>query len=102
VDPTLSEFSMRLAGEAELPGELNVLKNLLLRGQIVDEEGNSVTVTPRGEVEFRGSESPFTFRGSFGQDPSFAVNYQSRRPEFAGRSPQAALDEALLRFSQAY
>jgi hypothetical protein len=102
VDPTLSEFSRQFAGEVELPGELNVLRNLLLRGQIVDDEGNSITVTPRGEFELRPVNSPWSVRGSAGEDPSLGVNYQSRRPEFVGRSPETALDEALLRLRQEY
>lgn len=97
----LIQAGMRMAGEAVLPEELEAVKNLLLKGVIEDETG-SVTITPRGDVEIRPKDSSIYVRGSAGVDPSIYVGYQSRKPEFAGRPPEYALDEALREFSQAY
>lgn len=97
----LIQAGMRMAGEAVLPEELEAVKNLLLKGVIEDETG-SVTITPRGDVEIRPKDSSIYVRGSAGMDPSIYVGYQSRKPEFTGRPPEYALDEALREFSQAY
>ena len=97
------EAPRRLAGDVELPGELNALRNLLLKGQIVDDEGNAVVVTPDGSFELVPSDSPWSIRGSASSiDPSVQLLYQSKRPEFTGRAPEAALDEALSKYSQEY
>ena len=93
---------MRYAGETPLPSELDRLRNLILKGQIQDDQGNSITVTPRGDFEIKPYNSPFSVRGSAGYDPSIELRYQSRKPEFVGRTPAAALDEALLRLEQEY
>lgn len=98
----LNNAFMRYAGETPLPGELNTLRNLLMRGQIRDEEGNSVGITPQGGFEITPANSRFSVRGSAGYDPSIYVNYQSRRPEFIGRSPETAVDEALNKLRQPY
>lgn len=98
----LNDAFMRYAGDTPLPGELDTLRNLLLRGQIRDEEGNSVVITPQGGFEITPAKSRFNVRGSFGYDPSIYVNYQSRRPEFTGRSPETAIDEALDKLRQPY
>lgn len=97
------EAPRRLAGQVELPGELDALRNLLLKGQIVDDEGNAVVVTPDGGFELIPVDSPLRIRGSASsEDPSVFVGYQSRSPEFTGRAPETALDEALSRYSQEY
>ena len=95
------QAGMRMAGDTVLPGELEAIKNLLLKGVVEDETG-SVTITPRGDVEIRPKDSSLYVRGSAGMDPSIYVGYQSKKPEFVGRAPEYALDEALREFSQAY
>jgi len=97
------EAPRRLVGDVELPGELNALRNLLLKGQLVDDEGNAVVVTRDGSFELIPADSPWRIRGSASsEDPSIYVGYQSKPPEFRGRAPEAALDEALSRYSQEY
>ena len=84
----------RLAGQVELPGELDALRNLLLKGQIVDDEGNAVVVTPEGGFELIPADSPWRIRGSASsEDPSIYVGYQSKPPEFKGRAPEDQPDE---------
>ena len=97
----LTSAGLRIAGDVALPGELNALRNLLLRGTLEDETG-SVSITPQGLFEVRPANSPISVRGSAGYDPSIYVGYQSKRPAFEGRSPEAALDEALLDLGQRY
>lgn len=97
----LNEAHRRMAGDVELPEELDAIRNLLLKGVIADETG-SVTITPEGSFEVRPKDSSYYLRGSAGVDPSVYVGYQSKRPEFKGRSPEDALDEALRKYSQAY
>lgn len=93
---------MRYAGETPLPSDLDRLRNLLMRGQIQDEQGNSITVTPQGDFEITPVDSSFSVRGSAGYDPSIELRYQSRRPKFVGRSPKDALNEALFNLEQRY
>lgn len=97
----LREAGIRIAGDTVLPGKLEIIKNLLLKGAVEDETG-SVTITPRGDFEIRPKYSSFYVRGSAGMDPSVYVGYQSKKPEFVGRAPEYAVDEALQKFSQAY
>ena len=97
----LNALYRRMAGETELPGELNVLRNLLLKGRLEDHTG-AVTVTRDGSFEVAPSNSNWGLRGSFGHDPSVMVNYQSKRPEGAYTPPGQSVDSALLEFEQSY
>ena len=92
---------LRIAGETELPGELNVLRNLLLKGRLEDHTG-AVTVTRDGSFEVAPSNSSWGLRGSFGHDPSVMVTYQSKRPEGPYTPPGQSVDNALLEFEQSY
>ena len=94
------EGARRMAGDVELPGELDALRNLLLKGMIKDETGQ-VVISPRGEVEIQPANSPFMIRGSAGMDPSIYVGYQSRKPMIESTPAEFALDEALRRFDEA-
>ena len=93
---------LRMAGDTELPGELNVLRNLLLKGRLEDHTG-AVTVTRDGSFEIAPSNTNWGLRGSFGYDPSVMVNYQSSSPQ--GRAPTppgVSVDNALLELEQSY
>lgn len=96
-----TQAPIRLAGDVQLPPELDALRNLLLKGTLQDETGR-ITVTPRGEFEIQPTDSSLMIRGSAGYDPSIYVGYQSRKPMFEGRAPESALDEALLELGQSY
>lgn len=98
----LRDAYMRYAGETPLPEGLDRLRDLLLRGRISDEQGNSITITPQGGFEVKPVNSGFSIRGSAGADPSIGINYQSRKPEFTGRSAEFAVDEALKSLMQSY
>ena len=97
----LNSAFMRYAGETPLPGDLDSLRNLLMRGELKDESG-SVSITPQGSFEIRPSNSPWSVRGSAGFDPSIQVMYQSMKEPGRSTSPSAALDEALRKYSQTY
>lgn len=90
-----------MAGDATFPGDLETIKNLLLKGAIEDATGR-VTITPQGGVEIQPANSPFMVRASAGFDPSIYVGYQSKKPMMEGRAPEFALDEALRALEQEY
>jgi hypothetical protein len=92
---------LRMAGETELPGELNVLRNLLMMGRLEDHTG-AVTVTRDGSLEVAPSNSNWGLRGSFGYDPSTMVYYRTMIPEGAYTPPGQSVDNALLEFEQSY
>ena len=98
----LDSAFMRYAGDTPLPEGLDRLRDILLRGRISDEEGNSITITPYGGFEISPVNSRFSIRGSAGNDPSFGINYRSRKPEFTGRPAASAVDDALNKFMQSY
>ena len=85
---------LRMAGGIELPGELNVLRNLLLKGQLKDDTGE-VTFTRDGSIGFRPSDSNWELRASLGHDPSVMVNYRSTIPEGPNTPPGQSVDNAL-------
>lgn len=101
VSNQLIREGLRMAGDATLPGELETVKNLLLKGAIEDATGR-VTITPQGGVEIQPANSPFMVRASAGFDPSIYVGHQSRKPMMEGRAPEFALDEALRALEQEY
>ena len=101
-DDVLNAAYIRMAGDTELPGDLNVLKNLLLKGRVEVHTG-AVTVTRDGSFEVAPSNSNWGLRGSFGYDPSVMVNYQSSSPQ--GRAPTppgVSVGNALLELEQSY
>ena len=85
---------LRMAGETELPGELNVLRNLLLKGRLEDRTG-AVTVTRDGSIGFRPSDSNLELSASFGRDPSVMVSYRTKIPEGAYTPPGQSVDNEL-------
>ena len=101
VSNQLIREGLRMAGDATFPGDLETIKNLLLKGAIEDATGR-VTITPQGGVEIQPANSPFMVRASAGFDPSIYVGYQSKKPMMEGRAPEFALDEALRALEQEY
>ena len=67
-----------MAGDTELPGELDAIRSILLYGNLKDDTG-TVQLTPGGGIEVMGNNG-IGVRGNFGYDPSVEFRFSTGVP----------------------
>lgn len=74
--PVVKEGVLRLAGDVELPENLDVIRRILLEGRLVDDHG-TIHITPGGGVSFMHKDG-YGVEGNFGHDPNIQFKFDRR------------------------
>lgn len=78
LDPAIGGAVRRMAGDTELPPELDAIRSILLYGNLRDDTG-TVQLTPEGGIQVMGNNG-IGVRGNFGYDPSVEFRFSTGVP----------------------